>query len=48
MSIHDSNSQPLEHESPTITTRPGLPSYYFRVLSAMPTTSLSTLCLTVQ
>ena len=21
----DSNSQPLEHESPTITTRPGLP-----------------------
>ena len=24
----DSNSQPLEHESPPITTRPGLPPYY--------------------
>ena len=23
----DSNSQPLEHESPPITTRPGLPPY---------------------
>ena len=28
----DSNLQPLEHESPHITTRPGLPPGYYSVL----------------
>ena len=29
----DSNPRPLEHESPTITTRPGLPPYKWAILA---------------